>query len=107
MHNTLQFNRRQLLIAKRIRPDILLVKLDKEKQKCPIQLYGIRQLVNHIHLLIKPDDTSQLPKLMHWVKTTSGSSMPCATFTLIHKQQECAMVSITLISTMGTTADWK
>jgi REP element-mobilizing transposase RayT len=24
-------------------------------------------MANHIHLLIKPDDASQLPKLMHWV----------------------------------------
>jgi REP element-mobilizing transposase RayT len=55
------------LIAKRIRRDVLLVVLEKAKQSYSFRLYGICLMANHIHLLIKPDDASQLPKLMHWV----------------------------------------
>jgi len=55
------------LIAKRIRRDVLLVVLEKAKHKYPFHLYGVCLMANHIHLLIKPDDASQLPKLMHWV----------------------------------------
>jgi len=55
------------LIAKRIRRDVLLVVLEKAKQKYPFRLYGVCLMANHIHLLLKPQDANQLPKLMHWV----------------------------------------
>ena len=55
------------LIAKRIRRDVLLVVLEKAKQKYPFCLYGVCLRANHIHLLLKPQDATQLPKLMHWV----------------------------------------
>ena len=71
-HITLRCNSRQFLIAKRIRRDVLLVVLEKAKQNYSFRLVGICLMANHIHLLIKPDDASQLPKLMHWVKTTNG-----------------------------------
>jgi putative transposase len=66
-HITLRCNSRQFLIAKRIRRDVLLVVLDKAKQNYSFRLYGVCLMANHIHLLIKPDDATQLPKLMHWV----------------------------------------
>lgn len=66
-HITLRCNSRQFLIAKRINRDVLLVVLEKAKQNYSLRLYGICLMANHIHLLIKPDDASQLPKLMHWV----------------------------------------
>jgi hypothetical protein len=66
------------LIAKRIRRDVLLVVLEKAKQNYSFRLYGICLMANHIHLLIKPDDASQLPKLMHWV----GWSPPCCSTAL-------------------------
>ena len=65
-HITLRCNSRQFLIAKRIRRDVLLVVLEKAKQKYPFHLYGICLMANHIHLLLKPQDATQLPKLMHW-----------------------------------------
>ena len=37
----------------------------KSKAELPFSLYGVR-LMQHIHLLFKPDDATQLPKLMHW-----------------------------------------
>jgi REP element-mobilizing transposase RayT len=66
-HITLRCNSRQFLIAKRIRRDVLLVVLEKAKHKYPFRLYGVCLMANHIHLLIKPEDANQLPKLMHWV----------------------------------------
>jgi REP element-mobilizing transposase RayT len=46
---------------------VLLVVLEKAKQKYSFRLYGVCLMANHIHLLIKPQDATQLPKLMHWV----------------------------------------
>ena len=66
-HITLRCNSRQFLIAKRIRRDVLLVVLEKAKQKYPFRTYGVCLMANHIHLLLKPQDATQLPKLMHWV----------------------------------------
>ena len=65
-HITLRCNSRQFLIAKRIRRDVLLVVLQKAQQNYPFRLYGVCLMANHIHLLLKPDDATQLPKLMHW-----------------------------------------
>ncbi len=66
-HITLHCNSRQFLIAKRIRRDVLLVVLEKAKQKYPFRLYDVYLMANHIPLLLKPQDAIQLPKLMHWV----------------------------------------
>ena len=46
---------------------MLLVVLEKAKQKYPFRTYGVCLMANHIHLLLKPQDATQLPKLMHWV----------------------------------------
>ncbi len=116
---------------------MLLLVLEKAKQIYSFRLYGICLIANHIHLLIKPDDASQLPKLMHWVgwyasmllnrlsgrcghfwearyystpiaqKTTNGPSIRCDIFTPIQKQQVCAKGFINLIPTTATTADEK
>jgi len=102
---TLRCNSRQFLTAKRIRRDVLLVVLEKAKQNYSFRLYGVCLMANHIHLLIKPDDASQLPKLMHWVKTSNGPSIPVATFTPIPRRRECARGFMTPIPTTGTTAD--
>jgi putative transposase len=66
-HITLRCNSHQFLIAKRIRRDVMLVVLEKAKQKYSFRLYGVCLMAYHIHLLIKPQDATQIPKLMHWV----------------------------------------
>jgi REP element-mobilizing transposase RayT len=48
-HITLHCNSRQFLIAKRIRRDVLLVVLEKAKQKYQFRLYGVCLMANHIH----------------------------------------------------------
>ncbi|WP_170955725.1 transposase, partial [Synechococcus sp. UW140] len=65
-HITLRCNSRQFLIAKGLRRDVLLAVLSKAKQKVPHRLYAVCLMANHLHLLVRPDDASQLPKLMHW-----------------------------------------
>ena len=65
-HVTLRCNSRQFLIAKGLRRDVLLAVLYKAKQKVPHKLYAACLMANHLHLLIRPDDASKLPKLMHW-----------------------------------------
>ena len=66
-HITLRCNSRAFLIAKRIRRDLLLVVLAKAQQKVHHNLYGVCLMANHIHLLLRPLDATQLPKLMHWI----------------------------------------
>ena len=46
---------------------MLLVVLQKAQHKVPHQLFGVCLMANHIHLLLRPSDATQLPKLMHWV----------------------------------------
>ena len=66
-HITLRCNSRAFLIAKRLRRDVLLAVLAKAQTKIPYRLYGVCLMANHIRLLLRPSDASQLPKLMHWV----------------------------------------
>ena len=66
-HITLRCNSRAFLISKALRRDVLLSVLAKAQHKVPHQLYGVCLMANHIHLLLKPEDATQLPKLMHWV----------------------------------------
>ncbi|QNI89852.1 transposase [Synechococcus sp. ROS8604] len=74
-HITLRCNSRQFLIAKGLRRDVLLAVLTKAKQKVPHKLYAVCLMANHLHLLIRPDDASQLPKLMHWVGWYSAMAL--------------------------------
>jgi len=65
-HITLRCNSRQFLIAKALRRDVLLAVLKKAQQKFPVKVYGLCLMANHLHLLIKPTDAKDLPRLMHW-----------------------------------------
>ena len=67
LHITLRCNGRQLLIAKGLRRAVLLAVLTKAKQKVSHHLYTVCLMANHLHLLLRPDDASELPKLMHWI----------------------------------------
>ena len=74
-HITLRCNSRQFLIAKGLRRDVLLAVLAKAKQKVPHKLYAVCLMANHLHLLLRPDDASELPKLMHWVGWYSAMAL--------------------------------
>jgi len=66
-HITLRCNSRQFLIAKGLRRDVLLAVLSKAQAKVPHRLYAVCLMANHLHLLIRPEDASKLPRLMHWL----------------------------------------
>ena len=74
-HITLRCNSRQFLIAKGLRRDVLLAVLAKARQKMPHKLYAVCLMANHLHLLVRPDDASQLPKLMHWIGWYSAMAL--------------------------------
>ena len=74
-HITLRCNSRQFLIAKGLRRDVLLSVLAKAQAKVPHRLYAVCLMANHLHLLIRPDDASQLPRLMHWVGWYSAMAL--------------------------------
>lgn len=63
----LRWNSRQFLIAKGLRRDVLLAVLAKTQAKVPHRLYAVCQIANHVHLLIRPENAPQVPRLMHWV----------------------------------------
>ena len=65
-HITLRCNSRQFLIAKALRRDVLLAVLNKAQQKFAVRVYGLCLMANHLHLLVKPTDAKDLPRLMHW-----------------------------------------
>jgi putative transposase len=63
------------LIAKGLRRDVLLAVLAKAKQKYPCKVYAVCLMANHLNLLIKADDASQLPRLMHWIGWYSAMAL--------------------------------
>ena len=74
-HLTLRCNSRQFLIAKGLRRDVLLAVLSKAKQKVPHRLYAVCLMANHLHLLLRPDHASELPRLMHWIGWYSAMAL--------------------------------
>jgi putative transposase len=74
-HITLRCNSRQFLIAKGLRRDVLLAVLAKAQAKVPHRLYAVCLMANHLHLLIRPENASQLPRLMHWVGWYSAMAL--------------------------------
>jgi len=63
-HIMLLCNSRQFLIAKALRRDVLLAVLKKAQQKFAVKVYGLCLMANHLHLLIKPTDAKELPRVM-------------------------------------------
>ncbi len=74
-HITLRCNSRQFLIAKALRRDVLLAVLNKAKQKFAVRVYGLCLMANHLHLLLKPADAKDLPRLMHWFAGYSAMAL--------------------------------
>jgi REP element-mobilizing transposase RayT len=71
----LRRNSHQFLIAKGLRRNVLLAVLAKAQAKVPHRLYAVCLMANHPHLLISPDDASELPRLMHWVGWYSAMAL--------------------------------
>ena len=74
-HLTLGCNSRQFLIAKTLSRDVLLAVLNKAQQKFALKIYGLCLMANHLHLLLKPADAKELPRLMHWFAWYSAMAL--------------------------------
>ena len=74
-HITLRCNSRQFLIAKALRRDVLLAVLKKAQQKFAVKVYGLCLMANHLHLLVKPADGKELPRVMHWFAWYSAMAL--------------------------------
>ena len=79
---TLRCNSRQFLIAKGLRRDVLLSVFSKAQAKVPRRFYAVCLMTNRLHLLIRPDDASKLPKLMHWFGWTFSHGTQSPNWTL-------------------------
>jgi hypothetical protein len=75
-HITLRCTSRAFPISNAMRRYVPLAALEKAMQKYPFHLYGICLKANHIHLLLKPADATQLPE-----RCISSPNMPqcCST----------------------------
>ncbi|KZR69892.1 Transposase IS200 like protein [Prochlorococcus marinus str. MIT 1313] len=74
-HITLRCNSRQFLIAKGLRRDVLLAVLKKAQQKFAVRVYGLCLMANHLHLLLKPTNTKDLPRVIHWFAWYSAMAL--------------------------------
>ena len=53
----------------------MLAVLSEAKQKVPHRLYAVCLMASHLHLLLRPDHASELPRLMHWFGWTSAMAL--------------------------------
>lgn len=74
-HCTLRCNSRQFLITKGLRQDVLLAVIAEAKQTYRCKMCAVCSMANHLHLLIKPDDANQLPRLKHWIGWDSAMEL--------------------------------
>ena len=54
---------------------MLLAVLNKAQQKFAVRVYGLCLMANHLHLLLKPEDAKDLPRLMHWFAWYSAMAL--------------------------------
>lgn len=76
-HITLRCNSHKFLIAKALLLDVLLAVLTRAQAKGPHRVYAVCLVANHLHLLIRLKEASQLPRLMHWVGWYSAMATYC------------------------------
>jgi REP element-mobilizing transposase RayT len=68
-------NSRQFLMVNGLERDVLLAVLKRAQEKVPHRLYGVFLMANHLNLLLRPGDASQLPKLTHWFSGYSAMAL--------------------------------
>lgn len=73
-HITIRCNNRDFNLASRESREIYLYILKKAQDKYPFKLYALCLMLNHVHLLVEPDNPHDLPKMMHWINWYSAMS---------------------------------
>lgn len=71
-HVTARCNSREFRLIRRECKEVLLFTLKKAIEKFQFKLYGLCIMSNHIHYLIEPKGTEDLPKIMHWINWYSA-----------------------------------
>jgi putative transposase len=74
-HITLCCNSRQFVIAKGLRRDELLPVLKRAQEKVPHRMHGVCLMPNHLHLLLRADDATQVD-VLDWLDFSDGSQPP-------------------------------
>ena len=71
-HVTSRTNNKVKVFENRLGRKIMLIILEEAKEKFGFQLVNFCIMPNHIHLLIKPADGTNLIKIIQWIKTNSA-----------------------------------
>ena len=71
-HVTSRTNNRVRVFDRKLGRKIMLLTLEDAKEKYKFRLYNFCIMPNHIHLLIKPAEGSNLSRIMQWIKTRAA-----------------------------------
>lgn len=73
-HVTTRCNNRDFNLASRESREIYLYTLKKAQSKYSFKIYALCIMLNHVHLLIEPENAEEMPKIMHWINWYSAMS---------------------------------
>jgi len=71
-HVTSRTNDKNKVFENHLGQKTMLLVLDEAKEKFRFQLANFCVMPTHIHLLIKPEEKTNLSTIMHWIKTRSA-----------------------------------
>ena len=66
-HVTVRCNNREFRLTRLECRQVLLYAIKKALEKYKFKLYALCIMSNHIHYLIEPKKSEDLPKIMHWL----------------------------------------
>jgi putative transposase len=71
-HVTVRCNNRDFLLTRSCCRDVLLYAIARCEAKYRFKLYGICIMSNHVHYLIEPENSQEMPKIMHFLNWYSA-----------------------------------
>lgn len=66
-HITTRCNNRDFRLTQLACKEILISALKRCQDKYAFKLYGLCIMSNHVHYLLEPQNSTELPKIMHWL----------------------------------------
>lgn len=66
-HITVRCNNREFRLIRDECREVLLYSIQRCKDKFGFKLYALCIMSNHIHYLLEPAQSEDLPKIMHWL----------------------------------------
>ncbi|WP_448572611.1 REP-associated tyrosine transposase [Trichothermofontia sp.] len=73
-HITVRCNNREFRLTRLECREVLLFAIKQCQQQYKFKLYGLCIMSNHVHYLIEPKETNQLPKIMHLINWYTAMS---------------------------------